>query len=737
MARRKPSRQSPSHHANNNRSSSRSHPSTPQNGRRGNAQRMLLLGQDFGLSMYNNPGPSRGHHNFTLAQEARNTEEHFYRQHGDRKLRQMGITFVSPQDPQDPESQIGSQQPSTSPSSEETPSNPTQSPPINTSVTTLAPATSSELNSSSVDSQSVAAAPETMKIERPVTPPRRSTTDVSSPGEEVVFVPRNRRRNPTAQAEQQKQPSKTVLEQVVVQSNIMMTKSSANIDKPFGPRKLDFELQSTNAGQSTSKNQKKTRRGAKYTEDEEIDDEADAIMNDYIRNLQENGEAVDDLFSLRLLGNQLPDVDSDEHHLPSNNPQAPDEEASSDTSSTKSDEDGLEWSVHTAVVTGKRYGDSGVEYLFKPAGSTLEEAIWLGGADMTHEIQHLIDHFEAGLGDIDMPGWNETQDETLAMLLQQEEEDTEDEGFDLDDMIKMMNGKQNKRGIFPNASKLADAYDDFDIMDRERASLAGPSKRKSRKCNIGQIPPQFLANQEMDEEEYEIHAQLDRFIASDRERKRIRKQEREELRQAGLLGNNKASKPGSMDIKSFAPHSSPLSQVHSLVTSFLMNGFADRLTLPPMSKADRVHIHMIASKFNLSSKSQGKGDGRFPVLNKTKRTTVYEGDEPAIARTLDSLARRFARNRSFGGNFPVPRHGGGPGGGRGGGSGGGGGGGGIIHNRDGMIVGTGAAEIGQGNKGYEMLARMGWTTGTGLGSNRSGILDPVQAIVKNSRTGLG
>ncbi|KAJ6260392.1 hypothetical protein Dda_4618 [Drechslerella dactyloides] len=717
MPRRKQPRPAPSHRANSNHHSNRHQAAmSPHGGRRGKAQRLLLLGDDYDLGLYDRPGPTRGHHNLTLAQEARNTEERAYRGNSDRKLRQMGITFVSPQDPQDPENLIGTLQSSSS--SEEEIVDPIQSHADN-SLHGPAPAsaTASDLDNGLTESQP-ATPRKNPKIETPVTPVQQSINEVSSPVEEVVFVPRNRRRNLAAQPEPQKPSSTTILEQIKVETNVIMERSTAKKDQTIE------EPRTFNAGKSASKSPKKNRRGLKQPDYDDMDDEEADIMEDYIRNLQENGETLDSAFSLRLLGNQLPEVDSDEHQIPSNDPQAPDE-ASSETSEPKSSDEEIEWDVHTAIVIGKRYGETGIEYLFKPAGSALDEAIWLA-TDMLDEIQHLVDHFEAGLGDVDLPEWSQQQDETLAMLLQQEDDDDEDFEFDVDDMISMMNGGQNKRGVFPNASKLADAYDDFDIMDRNRASLAGPSKRKPRKASLAyQIPAQFLAEEELDDaEEDEIRAQLDKYIAQDRERKRARKQEREDRRAAGLLGKAKAPKTASMDIRSFSD--GPLGgQVNALITTFLMNGLTERLTLPPMSKQERAQIHVIASKFFMTSKSQGKGDERFPVLYKTKRTTLFEGDEAAIAGVLSAVGNRFARNGPVRGNFRALRRGGG------------GGGGGEIRNKDGMIVGTGAAEIGQGNKGYEMLAKMGWTTGTGLGSNRSGILDPVQAIVKNSRTGLG
>lgn len=58
--------------------------------------------------------------------------------------------------------------------------------------------------------------------------------------------------------------------------------------------------------------------------------------------------------------------------------------------------------------------------------------------------------------------------------------------------------------------------------------------------------------------------------------------------------------------------------------------------------------------------------------------------------------------------------------------------------RDGEVVGRGASELGQENRGRAMLEKMGWSKGMALGTVGSGgILMPIEHIVKNSKAGLG
>lgn len=55
---------------------------------------------------------------------------------------------------------------------------------------------------------------------------------------------------------------------------------------------------------------------------------------------------------------------------------------------------------------------------------------------------------------------------------------------------------------------------------------------------------------------------------------------------------------------------------------------------------------------------------------------------------------------------------------------------------DGSVVGGNASPIAEENIGNKMLQKMGWSPGTGLGRESSGITSHIPAIVKTKRTGL-
>ena len=148
-----------------------------------------------------------------------------------------------------------------------------------------------------------------------------------------------------------------------------------------------------------------------------------------------------------------------------------------------------------------------------------------------------------------------------------------------------------------------------------------------------------------------------------------------------------------------------------------------------MSKKNRKFIHEIGSRLGLNTKSHGKGDFRFPRLNKTARTRSFDDElfteiEERITRKFFPLSshvdkarpkdkKNSARQRS-GNPFAATSY------------------------MDGEVVGATAPELGIDNRGRAMLEKMGWSTGTALGAQHNkGMLQPITHVVKNTRTGLG
>ncbi|OAX82632.1 hypothetical protein ACJ72_03012 [Emergomyces africanus] len=279
--------------------------------------------------------------------------------------------------------------------------------------------------------------------------------------------------------------------------------------------------------------------------------------------------------------------------------------------------------------------------------------------------------------------------------------------------------RRNRNGHFPSASAFADVLDQdpyggFDIMDFDRPSLK--KKPKGRR---------HAHQYDFDLSDSDLADELQASWENDRNKKKAKKQEREELRAQGLLG----AKPGKINMKAKYAEGMSIEDVKLEIRSFLASP-SESLALPPMDKRNRKLVHEIANILSLKSLSRGSGTSRFPVLTKTSRTPVLEGQAAVyqVDRIFSSgrFMRRMDRSqRGAGGPKAVAKS-------RGGG--------GLkaASYMDGDVVGASAPEIGVENKGRAMLEKMGWSTGTALGpDNNKGILHPVVHVVKNTKAGLG
>lgn len=133
-------------------------------------------------------------------------------------------------------------------------------------------------------------------------------------------------------------------------------------------------------------------------------------------------------------------------------------------------------------------------------------------------------------------------------------------------------------------------------------------------------------------------------------------------------------------------------------------------------------IHELANKFNVKSKSIGKADQRRPTLYRTKRTPRFE--QAVFDQALSRVQRRYFPRLDYKGKGPSVQQS------RNGYA--------EASYRDGEVVGGSAPELSTQNRGRAMLEKMGWSTGTALGSaDNKGILLPVTQTMKRSKAGLG
>ncbi|SNX82293.1 uncharacterized protein MEPE_00999 [Melanopsichium pennsylvanicum] len=178
-----------------------------------------------------------------------------------------------------------------------------------------------------------------------------------------------------------------------------------------------------------------------------------------------------------------------------------------------------------------------------------------------------------------------------------------------------------------------------------------------------------------------------------------------------------------------------MDELNQQIQMFISEKGRNTMRCQPMDKFARAEVHALAAAYGLGSKSKGKGKDRFPTLIKTSKSGLNV-DYRKVKRIVYSNAGATFGNDAGRSDFKDKGRKnkndrfGGAGGkyGVGGGT--------VPKNRDGEEVGFGADKIGADNIGHKLLAAMGWTEGSGIGSSQ-GMANPVGAVVKISRGGLG
>ena len=216
---------------------------------------------------------------------------------------------------------------------------------------------------------------------------------------------------------------------------------------------------------------------------------------------------------------------------------------------TSEDPDGL-GVLHVTEILSKRHNLSGIQYLVVEEGSSAALARWIsvgslksGGAEhhiRTYESKQLID--KAGSTARDDSGSDESESQLAAdlqddfddLLVEKESWDRQVKGM-TDENIARLLSKQEELGLGSSELLLQDGignnYGNFDILDLNRPSLQRLPKGGSR-----------LAALDLDDDK-EMRNRMQVLWEKDRSKKKIRKQEREELRTQGLLESKNKANP--------------------------------------------------------------------------------------------------------------------------------------------------------------------------------------------------
>lgn len=153
----------------------------------------------------------------------------------------------------------------------------------------------------------------------------------------------------------------------------------------------------------------------------------------------------------------------------------------------------------------------------------------------------------------------------------------------------------------------------------------------------------------------------------------------------------------------------------------------ERLEIDPFPPAIRRMIHELGQFYRLEGKSEGEGVERHCVFFKTEYARL-PSDHGKLDRYLESVQRAADRmtpksKKETNGKRTVktkPRPSAQ-----------------STRIKSGSIVGDDAPRIADENVGSLLLKKMGWSPGQGLGSAKDGRTDPISAVFKGNRSGLG
>ncbi|RCH88729.1 hypothetical protein CU097_003771 [Rhizopus azygosporus] len=184
-----------------------------------------------------------------------------------------------------------------------------------------------------------------------------------------------------------------------------------------------------------------------------------------------------------------------------------------------------------------------------------------------------------------------------------------------------------------------------------------------------------------------------------------------------------------------------LTKIDRRIREFINDSSISCYEFRPMPPYVRKQVHILAQAYNLLSEGTGKGADRYIVIRKTSETEIPENRRSIelyieeLQQTIDvvtsrqrkhnepsELPKEKSRNKrsskgkpkKSGNNkkqttMPAP----------------------------GTVVGDDVAPISQDNVGHRMLAAKGWRQGQALGTNNDGIVNPIMAVVRRNKLGLG
>ena len=424
------------------------------------------------------------------------------------------------------------------------------------------------------------------------------------------------------------------------------------------------------------------------------------------------------------------DYDDDEYESDTNfdimAPQTDEEDISSgnaDNDNVKSDEEeekdpeygflpeDFEFDVSQVSVTNMRFGIKN-QYYTKIQDLTENEFCWIDEDDLVeyvtlkgvkeHRIESFLKYITGGLYD-EQPQEPDSSDVYIS------ETSEEEQGADnLDD------DEDNLSELVSFAKSLSKSFLGTDNMiPTETVRTKGKGKNKQLALDKYDLDTQIFESLQA---QYQIH----------RERKKSKKNMRDEQKREQAIKNH--------DLTIKYPYSLHIKEIRNEFELFLHDSLRDTLSFPPLDPHGTKTLIKMAKYYNMKAMRCGpnglklyvkvsKFKGTYHYLPKYNEINHVLRQRPIFNRTDQKRPREeytetdgnAKKDRSRGRNRNASK----------------------AHVREGDVVGAMAPEIGRDNIGRQLLEKLGWTAGQGLGTGDNiGINEPIKAIVKTTKAGL-
>lgn len=318
----------------------------------------------------------------------------------------------------------------------------------------------------------------------------------------------------------------------------------------------------------------------------------------------------------------------------------------------------------------------------------------------------------------------------------EEESDTDEEGAFEDYLAQVMMGGQGLHDDFDTpilfscsdsedqVSEMDDGLNDGlnDILDfaqnqqRSFADLDVPPTRSLRaKGRSKKLKLEF--EEAVDAELQESLLEQFQYQKKSRRDKKLRKKEKLKLE---ALENN--------DLFVKYDYSLHIKDIKDEFESFLHDPERENMSFPPLDPHGNKTVNKLATHYNMKCTRCGNGRHIFMKISKARKTFHYLPDYNLISYVMKqrpifkrSDVKKRTREEIESSEKSSSRRG-------------------PKNNafvREGDIVGAAAPEISSNNIGRQLLEKLGWVKGEGLGAHgNKGISVPLMATVKKSKTGL-